>query len=86
MPRSCAPRMRLCLGLSDGRGVGPRSPAAQTLTPREWSIASAAASRERNKEIAERLGLSLRTVENHLANVYRKLGVTGRDGLADVLG
>lgn len=62
-------------------GIG----AGALLTAREWSIATAAAGRERNREIADRLGLSLRTVENHLANVYRKLGVRGRDELSSVL-
>jgi DNA-binding NarL/FixJ family response regulator len=31
-----------------------------------------------NDEIAEQLTLSARTVERHLSNVYRKLGVSGR--------
>lgn len=63
-----------------------RSEAASVLTRREWDVAVAAAARERNREIAEQLGLSLRTVENHLANVYRKLGVSGRDALREHLG
>src|SRR5690606_3774407 len=60
---------------------GDRTP----LSDREREVAVAAAQRLRNREIAERLGLSVRTVENHLANVYRKLGVTGRDDLAAAL-
>jgi DNA-binding NarL/FixJ family response regulator len=55
------------------------------LSQREWDIATAAAQRERNREIAKRLGLSPRTIENHLRNVFRKLGVSSRDELARVL-
>jgi DNA-binding CsgD family transcriptional regulator len=55
------------------------------LTEREWSIATAAAGRQRSKEIAARLGLSARTIENHLNNIYRKLGVAGRDELRDAI-
>ena len=51
------------------------------LTEREWTIAQAAARRERSREIADRLGVSVRTVDNHLASVYRKLGITGRADL-----
>ncbi|WP_365366958.1 LuxR C-terminal-related transcriptional regulator [uncultured Microbacterium sp.] len=62
-----------------------RSGIADLLTAREWAVASAAATRARNREIAESLGLSHRTVENHLAAVYRKLGVSGRDELREVV-
>jgi DNA-binding CsgD family transcriptional regulator len=55
------------------------------LSEREWSVALAASGRERSREIGERLGLSTRTIENHLANVYRKLGVAGRDELREEL-
>ncbi|MCU1413443.1 MAG: hypothetical protein JWN80_783 [Microbacteriaceae bacterium] len=51
------------------------------LTEREWAVARAAANRRRSKEIAEQLGVSARTVDNHLTNIYRKLGVAGRDEL-----
>ena len=51
------------------------------LTEREWTVATAAARRERSREIAERLGVSVRTVDNHLSNIYRKLGVRGRTEL-----
>jgi DNA-binding NarL/FixJ family response regulator len=62
-----------------------RSGIADLLTAREWAVASAAVTRARNREIADTLGLSHRTVENHLAAVYRKLGVSGRDELREVV-
>lgn len=38
-----------------------------------------------NREIAERLYLSVRTVHNHLHRVYKKTGVAGRTELFDIL-
>ncbi|MBH0081872.1 LuxR C-terminal-related transcriptional regulator [Salinibacterium sp. SWN167] len=55
------------------------------LTEREWTIARAAAGRKRSREIGQQLGLSVRTVDNHLARIYRKLGVKGRVELEEVL-
>lgn len=55
------------------------------LTPREWQVARAAADRLRSREIAERLGVSTRTVDNQLYSVYRKLGVSSRDELREAL-
>ncbi len=57
----------------------------ESLTAREREIAALAAARVRSKEVAARLGLSVRTVDNHLGNVFRKLGIQGRDELADAL-
>ena len=63
-----------------------RSARSETgLTEREWVIAQAAARRERSREIADRLGVSVRTVDNHLASVYRKLGISGRSELESEL-
>jgi DNA-binding CsgD family transcriptional regulator len=45
-----------------------------------------AAARLRSKEIASRLDLSVRTVDNLLGQVYRALGVSSRDELRTVLG
>ncbi|WP_436793805.1 LuxR C-terminal-related transcriptional regulator [Actinospongicola halichondriae] len=56
-----------------------------TLTQRELEVARAAAGRRRSREIAADLGLSVRTVDNHLRSVYRKLGIGGRDELDDAL-
>lgn len=55
------------------------------LTARELEIGELAARGLRNAEIADRLFLSRRTVENHLASVYRKLGGSSRAELFDLL-
>lgn len=69
----------------EGRGLQDRSRSAIGLTARELQVAHAAAARERNREIADRLGVSVRTVENQLASVYRKLGIASRDELPAAL-
>lgn len=70
---------------------GPTTPAlavveALGLSDRERELGRLAASGRSNREIAEDLVLSLRTVENHLSRTYRKLGVNGRGDLREVLG
>jgi DNA-binding CsgD family transcriptional regulator len=55
------------------------------LTERELFIARAAAARKRSHEIAVELGLSIRTVDNHLGRIYRKLGVRNRLELEEAL-
>jgi DNA-binding NarL/FixJ family response regulator len=55
------------------------------LTPAERETAVLAANGRADKEIAEQLHLSPRTVENRLQRVYDNLGVTGRGELADAL-
>lgn len=48
------------------------------LTEREREILQGVARGERSKEIAARLGISIRTVGAHLASIYSKLGVDSR--------
>jgi DNA-binding CsgD family transcriptional regulator len=55
------------------------------LTSRERQVAELAAVGHRSREIADRLYLSPRTVENHLQRVYSKLGVNGRIELSPAL-
>ncbi|MFE4196423.1 LuxR C-terminal-related transcriptional regulator [Paenarthrobacter sp. NPDC056912] len=50
------------------------------LTEREAEVA-AMAGRRSNVEIAERLGISARTVENHISNALKKTGATSRNSL-----
>jgi DNA-binding CsgD family transcriptional regulator len=70
---------------------GARTPALTALdmvvplTSRERDIATLAAQGVASKAIADRLFLSVRTVNNHLQSVYSKLGVTGRRQLASAM-
>jgi DNA-binding CsgD family transcriptional regulator len=54
---------------------------AEALTGRERRIAELAVQGLTNRQIAQTLFLSARTVEHHLRNIYRKLGIRGRDEL-----
>ncbi len=55
------------------------------LTRREHEIATLAARGLTNRQIAELLVLSVRTVDNHLHSAFMKLGVTHRDELAAIV-
>jgi DNA-binding CsgD family transcriptional regulator len=59
--------------------------APATLTPQEREIATLAAAGLTNKQIAERLYLSHRTVSGHLHRLFPKLGVATRAALRDAL-
>ncbi|MTD15787.1 hypothetical protein GIS00_17775 [Nakamurella sp. YIM 132087] len=58
----------------------------EPLTSREREIADLAAGGAGSRAIAERLMLSPRTVDNHLARAYDKLGIRSRTQLAGVIG
>lgn len=55
------------------------------LTPRERHVAAHVADGSTDREIARNLGISPRTVHKHLEQVYRKLGLTNRAGLAALI-
>jgi DNA-binding NarL/FixJ family response regulator len=57
-----------------GRGQGGEA----DLTPRELEVVTLVAEAHTNKEIAEILALSEKTVENHRSNAMRKLGMRDR--------
>lgn len=58
---------------------------AEPLSPRELQIARLAG-RLSNAQIAERLGISKRTVDHHVSNALKKTGLSSRHDLADRLG
>lgn len=90
-----AGRTRLCTarGLAvEAEAEGARStlldrfrPRLDRLTERERTVARFAVEGMSSKDIAEKLGLSIRTVDNQLGRVYRKLDIAGRSELAVVM-
>jgi DNA-binding CsgD family transcriptional regulator len=80
---------RAGLWLAQCEGARPptmaATPESADLTPREREVAVLAAAGASSREIADRLVLSVRTVDNHLHNAYRKLGVTRRQDLGRAL-
>lgn len=56
-----------------------------SLTPSERRVAQMAAAGQTNREIAQRLFVTPKTVEMHLSHVYRKLGLQARSQLPRAL-
>ena len=83
LPIATAAREELALA-----GARPRTTAvtgAEALTPGETRVALLAAEGHANKEIAQELFLSVKTVEMTLVRAYRKLEIGSRRQLADAL-
>ena len=57
-------------------------PPGARLTPREKQVALGVSRGLRNREIALELRIGEQSVKKHLSNVYGKLGINGRVGLA----
>jgi DNA-binding CsgD family transcriptional regulator len=55
---------------------------AHGVSERELEVCRLIARGKMNKEIADVLGISLRTVQNHVAHIFDKLGVHSRSGVA----
>jgi len=62
-----------------------RSLSLEPLSEREHEVALLAAQGMSSRDIASRLFVSTRTIDNHLQHVYSKLGVNGRDQLVAAL-
>lgn len=68
-----------CARLAAGQLTPP------SLSRRELEVVRLAAAGLRSREIAERLTLSVRTVDNHLARVFRRFDLAGRAHLPELL-
>jgi DNA-binding CsgD family transcriptional regulator/predicted nucleic acid-binding protein len=91
LARECAAPKLLELARSElaASGVRVRRVAltgADSLTPSERRIADLAAGGASNAEIAQALFVTVKTVEMHLTNAYRKMGIAGRPELTAALG
>jgi len=74
----------VALAIADADAPGKRVPAIpqpDKLSDREWEVAYLAAAGLSAEQAARQLFLSTSTVEEHLANVFDKLGVTSADQL-----
>jgi DNA-binding NarL/FixJ family response regulator len=74
-------------GLADDRDeairrVGHQHPRQYDLTSRELDIVAAIVSGDSNRDIADRLAISLQTVKHHLTSIFDKTGVSSRLELA----
>lgn len=74
LPREVARQVAASLALAGSS----REPPVEPLTEREFEVLQLVAQGSSNKEIAQKLYLSVRTVEGHLANIYGKLQVKSR--------
>lgn len=64
--------------LHDYRRASQESPGQSTLTQTELRVLELVAAGQTTVEIADELFVAEKTVKNHLANIYRKLGVKNR--------
>jgi DNA-binding NarL/FixJ family response regulator len=64
------------------RQLGRRAARSEALTARELQIAELVAGGSTNRQIAEALVISERTVGTHLSRIYAKLGISSRAALA----
>ena len=80
-----AERAREELVAAGGRPRRDASHGRDALTPSELRVAELAAAGRTNRQIAQALFVTKRTVENHLTSAYTKLGITARHELAGAI-
>ena len=80
-----AERARRELVIAGGKPRRDAIRGRDALTPSELRVAELAASGQTNRQIAQALFVTQRTVENHLTSTYAKLGIESRSDLAGSL-
>ena len=80
-----ASRARDELSRSGARLIREPASGVEALTPSESRVAELAAEGLTNREVAQALFVSEKTVETHLGRVYRKLGIKSRHALPGAL-
>lgn len=78
-------RVRAELAATGAKPRRERTSGPDALTPSEGRVARMAAEGMTNRDIAQALFVTTKTVENQLGRVYRKLGSDGRQRLAGAL-
>ena len=81
-----AERARAELQAGPGRRARVELTGPHSLTAAEWRVCRQAADGRTNREVAEALFVTEKTVERHLSNAYQKLGIRSRFQLAEAIG
>jgi len=82
---ACGSRAWAARADADIAGLSGRVASPTELTGAERRVTELAAAGKTNREIAQELFISARTVESHLSSAFRKLGVRTRAGLGPAL-
>lgn len=90
LARSCGARVLVDRAAEELEAAGARRPqmavsGVDALTPSELRVVRLAADGHTNRAIAETLFVTRKTVESHLSNAYRKLGISTRSELTTAL-
>ena len=70
------------MGTHEREPANPAAAALGSLTAAELRVAIAVGSGRSNREAADELFISVKTVDHHLQHIYRKLGIKSRSSLA----
>jgi DNA-binding CsgD family transcriptional regulator len=77
--------LRLSMDRADAYRVVEPGNGACGLSRRELEVAMLVIAGMTNQQIADRLFVSIRTIETHLSHIFAKLGVTSRVGVVKAL-